>query len=253
MSLQYDKFLLFGDSITQYANDQTHGFVLQPALQNLYIRKLDIINRGYAGYNSEHARLIFPEILKIEKNIKLVTIFFGTNDAKDYVNDIQTVELDRYVENIGYLIELAHQHNIKVIVIGPGLHDPKLAKETWRKLGRFVDKDISSNKRQWEYSEAAKKVATQYNVPFVDLWNALRESQGWSQEQVFDGEKGVGSLGHLLHDGVHFTGVAYKVLYDKIVETIDGEYPELSAGNLPLKLAEWVNIDPKNLSSSIFT
>lgn len=70
--MEYGKFVLFGDSITQFSCTQ-YGF--HPALQNVYIRKLDVINRGFSGYNSEHARQILPKILESETNIKLMTIF----------------------------------------------------------------------------------------------------------------------------------------------------------------------------------
>lgn len=113
--MEYGKFVLFGDSITQFSCTQ-YGF--HPALQNVYIRKLDVINRGFSGYNSEHARQILPKILESETNIKLMTIFFGTNDAYDYINEIQTVELDRYKDNLSVMVQMVLDKNIKPIIIG---------------------------------------------------------------------------------------------------------------------------------------
>ena len=47
--------------------------------------------------------------------------------------------------------------NIKPIIIGPGLHDPKMAKAMLAERGRPIDKDPTTNQRLLEYSETAKK------------------------------------------------------------------------------------------------
>lgn len=254
--MEYDKFLLFGDSITQFSNNQDVGFGLQPALQNLYARKLDVINRGYSGYNSEHARLIFPEILKssIGKNIKLMTLFFGTNDAFDYINDIQTVELERYQDNIETIVQLAKKNNINVIVIGPSLHDPKLAKAMFALNGRNIEGNPTTNKRLLLYSEAAKEVAQRNNVPFVDLWHAFKENLGLTEQQLFDisADCDYPSLEALLRDGIHFTGRAYEILFKLVQRAIADSYPDLTPENLPMMLSDWKEINPSDLSS-IFT
>ncbi|RCK60919.1 Isoamyl acetate-hydrolyzing esterase [Candida viswanathii] len=254
--MNYKKFLLFGDSITQFSNDQGVGFVLQPALQNLYATKLDVVNRGYSGYNSEHARLIFPEILKAEMNaagdnIPLMTVFFGTNDAFDNTNDIQPVGLERYAENIEFVVLLAKKNKISVVVIGPSLHDPKLAKAMFASNGRTVDGNPTTNKRMLLYSEAAKKVAERNGVPFVDLWNAFRKDHGWTEQQLFDVsyDREYVSLEGLLHDGIHFTGRAYKILYELVERAIAESYPELAPDKLPMKLRDWKDIEPADLSS----
>ncbi|EMG46763.1 IAH1 Isoamyl acetate-hydrolyzing esterase [Candida maltosa Xu316] len=254
--MSYDKFLLFGDSITQFSNTLQNGFALQPALQDLYVRKLDIINRGFSGYSSEHARVILPKILESEANIKLMTIFFGTNDSFDHINDIQTVELPRYKENIDYLITLAKSKDIKSIVVGPSLHDPRMCLEFFAEGGRQYTKDPNNNQRLYEYSEAAKEVAKKHNVPFIDLWNIFRETKGWTKEELFEvsiakdnwsiGEDGLKTF---LSDGIHFTGESYKILYNEIIKRIDENYPELKSDNLSINFSDWKDINPKDLSS----
>jgi lysophospholipase L1-like esterase len=41
------KIICFGDSITQRGNDELDGWV--SSLSNEYIRKLDVVNRGFSG------------------------------------------------------------------------------------------------------------------------------------------------------------------------------------------------------------
>lgn len=250
--MEYGKFVLFGDSITQFSCTQ-YGF--HPALQNVYIRKLDVINRGFSGYNSEHARQILPKILESETNIKLMTIFFGTNDAYDYINEIQTVELDRYKDNLSVMVQMVLDKNIKPIIIGPGLHDPKMAKAMLAERGRPIDKDPTTNQRLLKYSETAKKVAAQHNVAFIDTWNTLRQYQGWTKDQLFEvsatkdkweiGE----SLAEIVSDGIHFTAKSYKILFEEIIRVIEEKYPELAPENLPSQLCDWKQINPNDLSS----
>ncbi|RLV89771.1 Isoamyl acetate-hydrolyzing esterase [Spathaspora sp. JA1] len=253
--LSYDKFILFGDSITQFSNTQL-GFALQPAIQDHYSRKLDVINRGYSGYNSNHARVILPEIIKAElnstkDNIKLMTIFFGTNDAfeiEDETNKIQAVDVKQYQENINHMVEFALANNIKPIVIGPSIHDCKRVMEFF--TDRPTNKAPVTNKRLLDYSNAAKQVALKHKVAFVDLWNSFREYGNWTEQQMFDatglGEWEVGTFEHLVHDGIHFTPLAYKILYEKLIEAIDLNYPALSSDNLVEKLPYWRDLDPND-------
>ncbi|KAG5420889.1 IAH1 [Candida metapsilosis] len=254
--MNVDKFILFGDSITQYSNEVVDGFALQPELQNAYVRRLDILNRGFSGYNSEHARLILPKVLESElneskDNIKLMTIFFGTNDGFIDNNPIQPVELSRYKENIAYLVGLALENNIKPIVIGPSLHDYKLGAENFEEL---KDYEAATCERYWHYSEGAKSVCQKLNVPFIDLWDEFRKDSGWTREQLFGFRKDspdseVNSLSDYLNDGIHFTPKAYKILHKAIVKCIEENYPEYLPQNLPYNLAYWGDIDPTDLNS----
>ncbi|KAG7663871.1 uncharacterized protein J8A68_002620 [[Candida] subhashii] len=256
--LSYDKFILFGDSITQFSCAQDGGYGLTPALQELYVRKLDVINRGFSGYNSDHARLILPKILEAESNeeknnIKLMTIFFGTNDAfqvEDELNNVQAVPLDRYKKNLSAMIELALEYNIDPIVIGPALHYDELARVGLKERGRPSDKPRVTNKRYLEYSECAEVVADKYEVAFVDSWNAFRTAGGWTKEQVFNYQNTEG-LRDFFHDGVHFTPQAYQVLTTEILDAINFTpfVPEL----VPDKFKTWEDVRLDDLPDSMLT
>lgn len=218
----------------------------------MYLRRVDVINRGYGGYNSDHAVKILPRILDAEldaarSNVPLMTIFFGTNDA---VNSTQHVPLDRYTENIEKLVLTAIENNIRPVVIGPGLHDRKLSNAMFFNRGDTHRKDITSNRNNRRYSEAAESVARKHSVPFVDLWTAFRDELGLTDDQV--DEPNCPDLKDLVHDGVHFTPRAYKLLYEGVVSAIDSLYPDLSSKNIALKLPHWTEIDPQNIEKTLF-
>ncbi len=45
--------------------------------------QVDVINRGYSGYNTRWVKHIVPQVFPVSQKIppELVTIFFGANDA----------------------------------------------------------------------------------------------------------------------------------------------------------------------------
>ncbi|KAH3674890.1 hypothetical protein WICPIJ_009434 [Wickerhamomyces pijperi] len=238
--LVYDKFLIFGDSITEFSynaypngatDDTTAHFAFGSALQNTYTRRLDVVQRGYAGFNSNHAADMISEIVRIENSgigkIKIATVFFGTNDAV-HEGGCQHVPLDQFTSNIESIIKTLEKSNIKVIVIGPALHD----EPRWR-IGRAEDYKmglIRSNESNLKYSTAAKELASSLNVPFVDLYSEFKKFEKddkWKE---------------LLCDGVHFTGEGYKVLFNQVMAKIRESYPELAPENLPFILPYWRDI-----------
>lgn len=173
------------------------------------MRKVDIVCRGYGGYNSDHGALILPKILESEK-FKLMTLFFGTNDA---FATKQGIPLSKYSENIDQMVKLAKSHHIKVIVISPAVHNPaKLAEgEPYCPPG--------ANEK---YMMAAKAVAEANDVGFIDLYTKVRDSDQ--------------SLDELIFDGIHLSKKGYKILYEELLKEISSRYPELSHEKIP----EWL-------------
>lgn len=212
------------------------------------MRKLDVLNRGFSGYNTDHCKIILPKILEVENQgpskVKLMALFLGTNDA---LSTVQHVPVSRYKENLSSMVQEILKYDINLIVIGPGLHDPKLLPKAYASIG--ITGDISSCLNNKTYSEAAKSVAEQHKVPFLDLWAAFQKKGGWSDEQL--AEQSV-YIDELLSDGIHFTSEGYQTLYKELISTIAKEYPEWAPSNLKMKLALWNTIDPHNIEKSIF-
>ncbi|KAF3990862.1 hypothetical protein FT663_01905 [Candidozyma haemuli var. vulneris] len=249
MVLRFDKFLLFGDSITEYSHTQ-QGFSLAAKLQDDYTRKLDIVKRGFSGYNTRWALPIFKEVLETESSgpgdIKLLYIFLGTNDA---ATTFQGVPIDEYKSNLEAMVQLAEKKDIKIIIVGPGLHDQPLAFDSFEKKGRPLSQAFSSSKATREYADAAREVALAHKLPFLDLWYLFQKSGGWSSEELLSGKP---DLSEFLHDGIHYTAKAYEVFYDALIKLIRKEYSELSPENLPRHLPDYKDIDPDNYEESIF-
>ncbi|QBM88633.1 Lysophospholipase L1 [Metschnikowia aff. pulcherrima] len=248
MPLVFNKFVLFGDSITEYSSRQT-GFALAPALQDLYARKLDIVTRGFSGYNTEQGKIVLREALKADNAasgvIKLMYIFMGTNDA---ASTFQGVPISRYSENLSEMVDLAKNYGIKVILVGPGLHDQSLCSETRQEKGEPIQEPFASNEINRKYADAAMEVAKAQKVPFLDLWTEFQKYGGWSTEVLLANEA---DLSELLTDGIHYTPRAYEVFYDALVETIVNSYPELAPLSLSMGLPYYRDVDYDNIEEYI--
>ncbi|QPG76552.1 hypothetical protein FOA43_003942 [Brettanomyces nanus] len=217
------------------------------------MQKLDVLNRGYGGYNSKHGKVILPHIIDAEDTkftkIRLMTIFWGTNDA---VDTFQHVDIKEYEENIDAMVKLAKKNDINVIVIGPALHDTTAYTKLYEE-GAVEFKDTAKSSVNGRYSEVAKKVAADNNVPFVDIWTLFVKYGGWENIDPDEiNSKNYPKIKELLMDGIHFMPEGYRILFEGIQEAIKNYYPELYFEKLPEHLAAWDNIDDSNLETSLF-
>lgn len=248
--LTSDKIILFGDSLTEQSWNQDFSFNISPALQHEYFRKLQILTHGYGGYNSEHARHILEPMLSAEtaggSRIKLLVIFFGTNDAVEASNTRQHIPIQHYAKNLRLLTIKALDRGIDVILVGPAL------------VGKHVLDH--SNEMNRTYSQAVKQVAQEQDVPFVDLWTAFQTYTG-SSSKSGDHPGGNESVGAnrtnnltdlLAPDGVHFSGQGYHIYYKLLLRTIRESFPPLRTENLPTVLPHIFDIDEADLPESLW-
>lgn len=248
MALTFDKFLLFGDSITEFSHSQA-GFSLAAKLQDDYTRRLDIVKRGFSGYNTRWLLPVLREVLETECSgpgkVRLMYIFLGTNDAS---TTFQHVPIDEYKQNLLKMVQLAHEKDIRVIIVGPSLFDLVLAAKHFEETGRPLDEPFSSNRSSREYADAAREVALAHKLPFLDLWYLFQKDGGWSSEELLLGKP---DLSEYLLDGIHYTPKAYEVFYDALIRLIRKEYPELLPENVPYRLPYYRDIDLSNYEESI--
>ncbi|AEY95719.1 FACR201Cp [Eremothecium gossypii FDAG1] len=231
--MDFKKFLMFGDSITEFAfntrispESGRDEFCVGAALTNAYTRKLQVIQRGFSGYNSRWALKLLPQILATERDIVIAYVFFGTNDAA--MDSVQTVPLVEYVRNMTEMVQMLHAANIKVVLVGPALHD---AHKWLRDESGSVTPGSRNNANNKLYSDALAGVAREQRTGFVDLHRAFSEAGGerWSD---------------LLVDGIHYSGRGYEVFYKELMAVIDRTFPELSPDNVPFRFPNWRDVAP---------
>ncbi|CCE63258.1 hypothetical protein TPHA_0E01650 [Tetrapisispora phaffii CBS 4417] len=241
MSMVYDSFLLFGDSITEFCynsdmeNMQGTQFTLGAALSNVYTRKMSIIQRGFSGYTSRWGVKILPKVLEQDSSIKIAYIFFGSNDASS--GGLQHVPLEEYKENTKKMLHMLKKKGIKPILIGPAVHNLEYWNST--KPEEAASGNFRTNKAFKAYSDACSALANEEGIPFVNLNAAFTKA-------------GDDSWKNLLGDGLHFNGAGYKVMFDELMKEISNHYPEYSPANMAYKLPNWREISPSGDSLDKF-
>ncbi|KAI1103812.1 SGNH hydrolase [Jackrogersella minutella] len=229
MAKPYNQVVLFGDSLFQQSSQVQDGFSFQGALQGHCIRYLDVVNRGFSGYNTKNALDLVPQIFlppsPSNPKIEHLLVLLGANDAcLPIPTNTQGVPIDQYKENLIKIITHDHikAHNPKILLVTPPPIDEI----------RITELDLAGGHAQATreaaisaaYSETVRKVASETpGVVLIDLHKAILD-KATSSTTDFDvsgpplgypkGKRG--ALEQLLPDGLHMSGAAYSVFFDII-------------------------------------
>ncbi|KAJ5132017.1 Esterase SGNH hydrolase-type subgroup [Penicillium atrosanguineum] len=239
----YDQFILFGDSITQMSCNQALGFAFAAELQEVYSRKMDVINRGFSGYTTSHAIKVFPKFFPSPQiaNVRFMTIFFGANDACVPTHD-QHVPLEQYKENLKSIIQhpaTKAQNPYIIIITPPPVNEYQLEDFDSEKDTPHPSRTAAFSKM---YSEAALEVGSSLNIPVADIWTAFMETTGWKEGQPLVGSRDLPSneqFADLFTDGLHLMPAGYRIVYDEVLKVIRANWPEQAPENLPLVFPPW--------------
>ncbi|KAI0480660.1 SGNH hydrolase [Xylariaceae sp. FL0804] len=239
MAKPYNQIVLLGDSLFQGASEVQDGFSFQGALQHQYMRGLDVINRGFSGYNTKNILELLPQIFlppaSSNPRIEYLVVLLGANDAcLPIPTNTQGVPIEQYKDNLKKIIthEYIQAHQSKILLVTP----PPL--DEIRTTVLDLDSGHKEPQRRAavsaQFSETARQVASEIpGVVLVDLQKALME-KAISMTPDFDpqgpplgypegGKRG--GLEKLLPDGLHMSGEAYRVLFD-IVQPHIGPVPD---------------------------
>ncbi|EPQ54261.1 SGNH hydrolase [Gloeophyllum trabeum ATCC 11539] len=235
-----DCICLLGDSLTQ-GGWEPHGFAQR--LSYVYARKLDVINRGLSGYNTEWAIPVFEQFFAKSKDqehlpkVQLLTIWFGANDACIPPSP-QHVPLPTFSANLSKLINLVkspdspyHSPSTRVILITPPPVNTYQRGADLATRNPPLDLDRKFEVTQ-QYAEAVKEVGAKEGVPVVDIWSSIWEAAGKVERD----------LSRYLNDGLHLNAEGYTFVYDGLLKTISESYPEIHPDNLEFVFAPWADV-----------
>ena len=223
-----------GDSIKQQGSSPANGWV--SILQDKYARKVDIVNRGYSGYNTRVAKLILPHLVprvvdddSVDGAPTLCTIFFGANDAAlpDRTSGKQHVSLEVYVNNLRSMVTyLRKEAGVRrvVLIAPPPVSEAHRVVHAKEKYG--VDLVLGSERTvemTGKYAAACKGLAAELGVPCVDLWSR------------FVGVEGYGD--RLLNDGLHLTAEGNGLVAEAVLEVLKGL--KLDAEEMAADMPSW--------------
>ncbi|GAA85844.1 GDSL lipase/acylhydrolase family protein [Aspergillus luchuensis IFO 4308] len=229
----YGQFILFGDSLTEMSSSQDYGFGFHAALQHDYSRRLDVINRGFSGYNTSHALKVLPRFFPFQTaSVKIMTIFFGCNDAC-LPGNYQHIPLDIYRENLREIIQhpVVKAQNPRILILTPPpVNEYQL--EAFDASEGVPHPSRTANQTR-KYAGAASDVALSLGVPIADLWTAFMEAVEWREGDPLIGSREVPnheSFQQYFTDGLHLTAKGYRLVYRVVRDTIKQNGPGSSYG-----------------------
>ena len=213
-----------------------------------YTRRADVINRGFFGYNSQHAvdhvlPTLFPQLPLLadddddDERLLFCTVYFGANDAT-IPGSRQSIPESQFQTNLNTIITTIRQRSqqpqqqqpnlvVPIILMTP----PPLDGETWANFKGLANR---SNKQHQLYGNLVKDVAKQHpSCSVLDVWTLL------------EGDKSVDIYRKYLTDGLHLNEAGNKKLYQGFCELLETEYPDLlpqqegSPTGIPLEGPLW--------------
>ena len=215
--------ILFGDSITQFSwSDGGFG----SRLAEHYVRRMDVLNRGYSGYNTrwalERIGEVFPPMpMRSPGAVRLVTIFFGANDAAlpEKEGKRQHVPLEDYKRNLTAIV--AHVRSscgedvaIAIITPPPVFHPKRLAYQVERYGDDATGELERTNEVAGAYAAACAEVAAAEALPLVELWKAMQAAEG--------------GMAQYLSDGLHLSRAGNAFVAEAILAVVAATWPELA-------------------------
>ncbi|XP_052885983.1 GDSL esterase/lipase At5g45920-like isoform X2 [Gossypium arboreum] len=178
------KIYLFGDSITEESfGDGGWG----ASLANHFSRTVDVVLRGYSGYNTRWALKVvdrvFPEAESSGAAAPVaVTVFFGANDAclPDRYGAFQHVPLDEYKRNLHSIVASLKKRWPSTLIL---LITPPPIDEVQRIRYPYVENPLGlperTNEAAGAFAKACVETAGECGISVVDLWTRMQHYPDW--------------------------------------------------------------------------
>jgi len=233
----YPQFLLVGDSLLEFSTHLTSGFSFTAALQSRYIRRLDVINRGFSGYNTSHILEILSRIIPDPAfaEVKYILILLGSNDACLPLSPTkQHVPLHQFAKNLQAIIHHSSitAHNPRIILVTPPPVEETLCEAIDASKGLPLCRHAAVTAK---YAQAVRDMGKTAgdNVTVVDLWTTIMD-EAVSQRctdassNELPGVRALGvneCLAGLMHDGLHLSAKGYQIFWDELMNTLERKWP----------------------------
>ena len=254
------QFILFGDSITQQSfSPDNHIGYLGPTLSDAYVRRLDVINRGFSGYNTTQALQVLPRFMPSPQHaqVTFMTIFFGANDARlpnTPGGPDQHVPLEQFKSHLRQIAThscvQAHKDIRIVFVTPPPVDERKLIETDRVKYPGNGSMLRRTAKTTAKYAQAVRELGEELHLPVLDIWRTMIRRARYAVDNLdydmLPGSKDAPEckiLHEFLHDGLHFSRSAYEVLYEELMAVIERTWPEHIPDRLPFVFPRWDDED----------
>lgn len=259
---QTDQFILFGDSITQRSFNQERGFAFGAALTDDYVRRLDIINRGFSGYNTRQALQILPHILpsRSQSRVRFLTLWYGANDARlphTPGEPQQHIPLEEFVRNTKIMLshpDVRGHEGIRIVLMTPPPVDERQSLLFAAAAAAADQKNSGILSRKAcvtrDYAAAIVRLVeedyemqTAAEIQVLDVWSLMiRRAGGALEDPIPTGALEMPQnevLQSFLVDGLHLSPAGYRVVYEEFVGLIRRVWPDQTPERLPFVFPAW--------------
>ncbi|KAJ3392593.1 isoamyl acetate-hydrolyzing esterase [Entophlyctis sp. JEL0112] len=266
--LSQDRILLFGDSITQHSFDPSiEGW--GAAVANAYMRKMDVVNRGFGGYNTKWCKQILEDVFQTARpaamtvggytpEIKLMTLFLGANDSVlPEFNPTQYVELSEYKQNLLDMLAIVRRISptTRVLLITPPPIDPRAWGAKCAAKGRKPDRSEANTRRYRDacleaFYEAKKTWGA--SLSMLDSWKVFLGRHGWSgNASGADVQYELQQVEDILSDGLHLSLLGNRLLGEAVLQAIQTAWGTgasaagVEGGNSEQEDMSWVALEKR--------
>ncbi|ORY51087.1 SGNH hydrolase [Rhizoclosmatium globosum] len=222
-SLNYDQFILLGDSLTEKGANRPDGWGLLMVQE--YSRKANIVVRGFGSFNTYWLKFAVEPLLRDlpAHRIKLITLMIGTNDFRDEPYHVPLNMNFQFLQDIvRNLHELApHAH---ILVLTP----PPVCKA---KGDVFVERSKEYRDSSLNAIKVVKANSTEEwtstQLSSLNTWDVFIPNKEYEKPD-FDPL----TVKPYFEDDVHFSPAGQKKLFDGVVAEIEKIWPHLAAKNM---------------------
>lgn len=239
--------LLLGDSLTQLCWEGWGAH-----LANVYQRRVDVINRGFAGYNTKFYlqlpdETVFPQ--EASSRCCLVLLWFGANDAGiPGLADHHYVSLEDYQTNLNTLIDRVQAktncaQNIMLLTPPPVHHEQRLVFQKQKYGDKATGKLERTLENTGKYATVCAQVAKDRALPCCDIYNLMMQSSmvNCDDPKTTTTAKTTNDWATYLFDGLHFSKTGHEWLGQTVVQSIQTSFPDLSVTADP-RTGQWGNL-----------
>ena len=194
------------------------------------MRRLDVVNRGFSGYNTTRALAVLPHFMPRPEQDRIrfmvcftwrrpsrraamadldtsrKTIFFGANDAcLPGGSTGQHVPLKEYVQNLKKIVHhpSVQAQSARLLLITPPPVD-EYASEAAESLQGLTTEVLRTAEHTKKYADACREVGENLGVAVLDIWSIIMDRAGWAPDRDLPGSKSAPKntlLQDLLTDG----------------------------------------------------
>ncbi len=189
------KIICFGDTITEMGVvTESRGYVAR--LAERYVRRADVLVRGFSGYTTREALSIVDDAVLAEKPA-CVIVQLGLHDSVLPAQFLH-VPVDEFHANLEELVSrIACSGAWLVLVSPPPVHERRTRTRTMEHTEAYVS--------------ACLHVGMDMNVPVVNLFRLISHHDHWEKR--------------CLSDGVHLSAAGMDILYDALIPELDEQMP----------------------------